>query len=169
MKRKSSTFMRAQRPTGSQPIVPTPTTSTTNPIAEIGVIVSELSPHGVAALLAQARNIRDEERRRGSRPPLMSLSLRDFVARVQEVADGAITGTFGNKVFVAAIYRLFEERGEASGGSLPEFKDRLLAAHRAGLLVLERCEMLDRLDSMMMKSEIKHLGATYHAVVRRSR
>ena len=99
----------------------------------------------------------------------MTLSLREFVTRVQEAADGAITGTFGNKVFVSALYRLFEERGEASGCGLPEFKERLLTAHRAGLLILERCEMLDRSDVTMTKSEVKYLGATYHVVVRKGR
>ncbi len=131
--------------------------------------MAELSPHGLAALLVEARNIRDDERRRGSRPPIMSLSLRDFVSRVQEVADGAITGVFGHKVFIAPVYRLFEERGEASGCSLADFKDRLMTAHRAGLLALERCEMLDPSDSTMTKSEVKHLGATYHVIVRKSR
>ncbi len=167
MKRKTSTFMRMQRVTATPS--PTPTTNTSDPVAEIGVIVAELSPHGVAALLSHARTIRDEERRRGARPPLMSLSLRDFVARVQETADRAIVGTFGNKVFVAALYRLFEERGETSGCSLAEFKDRLMTAHRASLLILERGEGVDFPDAMMAKSEIKYIGGTYHFVVRKGR
>lgn len=166
MKRKSSTFMRAQRVTDSLSATPT---SPSDPAAEIVAIVAELSPHGLTALLTQARTIRDEERRRGSRLPLMSLSLRDFVARVQEVADGAITGVFGNKVFVAAVYRMFEERGEASGCSIAEFKERLMMAHRASLLVLERCDSLERTDSWVIKSEIKYLGGTYHFVVRKGR
>lgn len=166
MKRKTSTFMRMQRATGPLSAVPT---SPTDPAAELMAIVAELSPHGLSALLTQARIIRDEERRRGSRPPLMSLSLRDFVTRVQEIADGAITGILGSKVFVAALYRMFEERGEASGCSLVEFKERLMMAHRAGLLALERCEGFHGVDAMMAKSEIKHLGGTYHFVVRKMR
>jgi len=166
MKRKTSTFMRMQRATGPLSAV---STSPSDPAAELMTIVAELSPHGLTALPVPARASRYEEGRRGSRPPLMSLSLRDFVTRVQEFADGAITGIFGNKVFVAALYRLFEERGEASGCSLAEFKERLMMAHRAGLLILERCEMLDRPDATMAKSEIKYLGATYHFVVRKGR
>lgn len=170
MKRKtSSTFMRMQRVTGTGALPATPTTNTSDPVAEIAAIVAELSPHGVSALLAQARVVRDEERRRGARPPLMSLSLRDFVARVQESADRAIVGTFGNKVFVAALYRLFEERGETSGCSLPEFKDRLMTAHRANLLVLERGDGVEFPEPMMVKSEIRYLGGTYHFVVRKGR
>ena len=166
MKRKTSTFMRMQRATDSLSATPT---SPSDPASELGTIVAELSPHGLAALLTHARTIRDEERRRGSRPPLMSLSLRDFVARVQEVTDGAITGVFGNKVFVAALYRMFEERGEASGCSVAEFKERLMMAHRASLLVLERCDSLNHADGLMGKSEIKYLGGTYHFVVRKGR
>lgn len=166
MKRKTSTFMRMQRATGPLSAV---STSPSDPAAELITIVAELSPHGLATLLGHARTIRDEERRRGSRPPLMSLSLRDFVTRVQEFADGAITGLFGNRVFVAAVYRMFEERGEASGCSLAEFKERLMMAHRAGLLVLERCDSLDRADATMAKSEVKYLGGTYHFVQRKPR
>ncbi len=169
MKRKSSTFMRMQRVTtgtGALPVVPT---TPADPVAEIGAIIAELSSHGIAALLVQARTIRDEERRRGARPPLMSLSLRDFVSRVQEAADGAITGVFGNRVFVASLYRLFEERGEASGCSIAEFKDRLMTAHRSGLLALERCDSLDRSNSNVTKSEIQYLGGIYHFVVRKMR
>lgn len=166
MKRKSSAFMRMQRATDA---LSATSTSPSDPAAEIVAIVAELSPHGIAALLAHARTIRDEERRRGSRPPLMSLSLRDFVARVQELTDGAITGVFGNKVFVAALYRMFEERGEASGCALAEFKERLMMAHRASLLVLERCDSLNHADPQMTKSEIRYLGGTYHFVVRKGR
>lgn len=166
MKRKTSTAMRMQRATGTLSATPT---SPSDPAAEILGIVAEMSPHGLAALLTHARTIRDEERRRGSRPPLMSLSLRDFVSRVQEVTDGAITGVFGNKVFVSALYRMFEERGEASGCSLAEFKERLMMAYRASLLVLERCDSLNSTDGLMGKSEIKYLGGTYHFVVRKGR
>jgi hypothetical protein len=167
MKRKSSAaVVRGQRSSGQLSSV---STSGNDPATEIGAIVASLSSHGRAALLTHARTIRDEERRRGSRPPLMSLSLRDFVSRVQEAADDAISGMYGNKVFVAALYRMFEERGEASGCSLAEFKERLLTAQRANLLMLDRCEGLDRTDVTMTRSEIKYLGATYHVVVRRSR
>jgi hypothetical protein len=167
MKRKtSSTLMRVQRITGPLSTVPT---TAPDPAAEIGAIIAELSAHGLAALLAHARTIRDEERRRGTRPPLMSLSLRDFVTRVQEATDGAITGVFGNRVFVAALYRMFEERGEASGCSIAEFKDRLMTAHRAGLLALERCDSLERTNINVAKSEIQHLGGVYHFVVRKGR
>ena len=166
MKRKTSTLMRMQRATSPNPAV---STSMPDPAAEIMAIIAELSSHGLTALLAQARTIRDEERRRGARPPLVSLSLRDFVTRVQEATDGAITGVFGNRVFVAALYRLFEERGEASGCSMAEFKDRLMTAHRSGLLALERCDSLERTHSNVTKSEIQYLGGVYHFVVRKAR
>jgi hypothetical protein len=167
MKRKSSTFMRMQRVTASMSTVPS---NPQDPAVELQGIIAELSPHGIAALLAQARTIRDEERRRGSRPPLTSLTLRDFTARVQEVADGAIAGVIGNRVFVAALYRLFEERGEATGCSLSEFKDRLATAHRAGSLHLERWENAGSVtDASLAKSEIKVLGGSYHFVVRKGR
>jgi hypothetical protein len=169
MKRKSSTFMRMQRVTPGVGALPAVPTTPVEPTAELGAIIAELSPHGIATLLAQARTIRDEERRRGARPPIMSLSLRDFVTRVQEAADGAIVGVFGNRVFVASLYRLFEERGEASGCSVAEFKDRLMTAHRSGLLALERCDSLEPTNLNVTKSEIQYLGARYHFVVRKMR
>lgn len=165
MKRKTSTFMRMQRVTAALAAVPT---DAPEQAVELQAIISELSPHGVAALLVHARTIRDEERRRGSRPPLTSLTLRDFVGRVQEVADGAITGVLGNRVFIAAIYRLFEERGEASGCTLTEFKERLAMAQRAGWLMLERWDSPGP-DPSLAKSEIKVAGASYHFIVRKGR
>ncbi len=168
MKRKtSSTFMKMQRVTGPQQAVPV---APPDPATEIALIVGELSAHGRTALLTHARTIRDEERRRGSRAPLISLSLRDFVARVQEAANDAITGLYGNKVFIAALYRMFEERGEASGCKMAEFKDRLLMAQRAGSLTLERCESLDRVEpTLVVMSEVRHMGSIYHFVVRKAR
>lgn len=165
MKRKSSTLIRAQRVTSGLAAVPT---DPQDPAVELQTIIAELSPHGVAALLVHARTIRDEERRRGSRPPLGSLTLRDFAGRVQEVSDGAISGVLGNRVFVAALYRLFEERGEASGCSMTEFKERLAMAQRAGWLLLERWDSPGP-DPSLAKSEIKVAGASYHFVVRKGR
>jgi hypothetical protein len=165
MKRKNSTFTRMQRVTAALATVPT---DPPDPATELQAIIGELSPHGLAALLVHARTIRDEERRRGSRPPLTSLGLRDFVVRVQEVADGAITGVLGNRVFVAALYRLFEERGEASGCTLTEFKERLAMAQRAGWLMLERWDSPGH-DPSLAKSEIRVAGASYHFVVRKGR
>jgi hypothetical protein len=169
MKRKSSTFMRMQRVASGTGELPAVSNTPADPAQEIGAIIAELSSHGIATLLVQARTIRDDERRRGARPPIMFLSLRDFVARVQEAADGAITGVFGNKVFIASLYRLFEERGEASGCSIADFKDRLMTAYRAGLLALERCDSLEPTNTNVMRSEIQHLGGKYHFVVRKGR
>jgi len=131
------------------------------------MIVAELSPHGVAGLLAHARKLRDDEKRRGASPPLFVLSPRDFASRVEEAASASCFGVQDCKVFVAALFRALEERGETSGLGLSEFKARLLTAHQAGLLVLSRCESGDRADpATMTASEIRHLGATFHMIRR---
>ncbi|MRG92403.1 hypothetical protein [Polyangium spumosum] len=170
-KRKSSTKVRAQRPGSIAPpraSVPPPLF---DPASELQAVLAELSPHGVAALLAHARKLRDDERRRGATPPLIVLSPRDFAARVVHAASEVIVARDEGKVFVAALFRSLEERGEASGLGLAEFKNRLLMAHQAGLLVLSRFEPNERADAATVTaSEIRHLGAMYHLVlVRRSK
>ncbi len=157
--------MRAQRPGSIAPpraSVPPPL----DPAGELTAVLGELSPHGVAALLAHARKLRDDERRRGATPPLIVLSPRDFAIRVVRAANEATTGMLDGKVFVAALFRSLEERGETSGLGLAEFKNRLLMAHQAGLLVLTRFDPGERVDAATVTaSEIRHLGAIFHLVL----
>jgi len=165
-KRKSSTKVRAQRPGSIVPPRPSVPPPLLDPAGELTAVLAELSPHGVAALLAHARKLRDDERRRGAFPPLIVLSPRDFATRVVQAANEVIIGRDDGKVFIAALFRSLEERGETSGLGLVEFKNRLLMAHQAGLLVLSRFEPSERADAVTVTaSEIRHLGATFHLVL----
>jgi len=171
MKRKSSSRIRAQvahRPSQAPPRASAPPPFV-DPAAELAAIASQLSPHGIAALLAHARKLREDERIRGARPPLLLLSPREFAARIQQAIQELPQGPATGRMLVAALYRALEDRGETSGLALGEFKDRLLTAHRAGLLDLCRAEPTDRVEaSILAASEIRHLGITYH-LVRRDR
>jgi hypothetical protein len=157
--------MRAQRTSIAPPraSVPPPLH---DPATELTAVLAELSPHGVAALLAHARKLRDDERRRGAFPPLIVLSPRDFAVRVLQAGNESLVGLQDGKVFIAALFRSLEERGETSGLGLAEFKNRLLMAHQAGLLVLSRFEPNERADAATVTaSEIRHLGAMFHLVI----
>lgn len=167
MKRKSSKSIRAQRPSQAPPRLSVPPPPSLEPSTEITAILTQLSPHGVSALVAFARKLRDEERLRGARPPLAVLSPRDFVARVHQAANAVTIGVLDGRVFLSAVYKVLEERGDASGLSLADFKDRLLTAHRAGLLALSRCDKIERIDNAMLAaSEIRHLGSMFHLLQR---
>jgi len=51
--------------------------------------------------------------------------------------------------------------------SLADFKKRLVAAHRAGLLTLARADLVEAMDRWdVAKSEAAYLSATYHFIRR---
>jgi len=157
--------MRAMRPSQVPPRASVPPPPAIDPTVELAAIAAQLSPHGRSALLAHARKLRDEERIRGARPALLMLSPKDFAVRVQQAANEAPHGALSGKVLVSSVFRLLEERGETSGINLAEFKDRLLTAHRAGLLDLVRLEPSDRAETAgLAASEIRHLANTYHCI-----
>jgi hypothetical protein len=91
--------------------------------------------------------------------PVGEESLGRFAARVLEVGRKTADGRFGpDKLFVSALLRaLPHERDPAA------FKDRLLQAHRAGLLALSRADLVEAMDPREVESsEIRYMGATFH-------
>ncbi len=67
-------------------------------------------------------------------------SLAEFAAAIRDLTKGPTTKPFTNRLAIAEAY----DRGEDFGlalGSLDEFKQKLAAAAREGLLELERCEV----------------------------
>jgi hypothetical protein len=91
--------------------------------------------------------------------PVGEEPLGRFAARVLEVGRKTGDGRFGpDKLFVSALLRaLPHERDPAA------FKDRLLQAHRAGLLALSRADLVEAMDPREVESsEIRYMGATFH-------
>ncbi|CAN97291.1 hypothetical protein sce7122 [Sorangium cellulosum So ce56] len=89
-----------------------------------------------------------------------------FAARVLAVARGSETGRFGsNKVFISHVFRKLVQMG-AVPGDAEAFKDRLVSAHREGLLSLSRADLVEAMDPKDTEaSETRHLSATFHFVV----
>lgn len=95
--------------------------------------------------------------------------LQRFAVEVREACDEVVAtpgwewGHFGDdKVFIVAAWEMggFDE-------SLAEFKKRLVAAHRARLLVLTRADLVEAMDRYdVQRSETAYLSATYHFIRR---
>jgi len=91
--------------------------------------------------------------------PIGEEPLERFAVRVLDVARKTADGRFGpDKLFVSALLRaLPHERDPAA------FKDRLLQAHRAGLVALSRADLVEAMDPREVEtSGIRYMGATFH-------
>jgi hypothetical protein len=126
-------------------------------------VVLALSREAGARVLAFARKVQEDERRRHGRSRLLALPPEAYAVRVQEVAnEGA------EDLPILELFRRFDDRGEATGLSLEAFKARLLADHRAGRLALGRGNGMSGYGgATFADSSIVHEGTTF-TVVRRS-
>jgi len=91
-----------------------------------------------------------------------------FASDVMRAAGATHEGRFGDrKVFVSAVWH--ELRGDPrwSELTLDEFKARLVAAHRAGELVLARADLVAAMDpELVAASQIMADGASFHFIVK---
>ena len=92
--------------------------------------------------------------------------LPGFAETISRTARDSQAGRFGDsKVFISQIWRAFQARDDFDGLSLPEFKERLVEAHRRRLLELSRADLVERMDpNEVAESETKYLDATFHFV-----
>lgn len=99
-----------------------------------------------------------------------SSDLAGFATAVREAAARSTDGGFGaRKVFIANVWRTLRDHPAARGLSLDEFKHRLIAAHKAGLVGLARADLVGAMDpDAVRESETVHLEARYHFVERES-
>jgi hypothetical protein len=90
-----------------------------------------------------------------------------FADDVRSAAADNQDGRFGDrKVFVAAVWRELRKRPRWSALTLDELKLKLVAAHRAGELVLARADLVAAMDpAQVAASEIAVDGASFHFVV----
>jgi hypothetical protein len=88
-----------------------------------------------------------------------AIAVNDAAARAGDDA------TFGRrKVFIVALWR-----ADFNDMTLGEFKRRLVAAHRAGAVVLCRADLPQAMDARLVAaSEIDDSVSTYHFVIRNS-
>jgi hypothetical protein len=88
--------------------------------------------------------------------------LRAFADRVVRAAHAATSGRFGDeKVFISHVHRAM---GDGSL-SLEAFKERLVAAQRAGLVELSRADLVGAMpEGDVRASEIDSLGASFHFI-----
>jgi hypothetical protein len=94
-------------------------------------------------------------------------NLETFARRVKEAARterGA--GRFGDrKVFISAVWRTLRDDPLCVGMKPDEFKAQLVNAHRAGLLILHRADLIGAMDAKEVQaSETRYLNATFHFI-----
>ncbi len=99
-------------------------------------------------------------------PDIASDDRSPFSRRVNKLALSAREGTWaGNKVYVAQVWKDFKpERGMAKP-SLDAFKRRLVAAARAGHILLSRADLIGAYpQDALRESQIEAGGEFYHFV-----
>jgi hypothetical protein len=91
-----------------------------------------------------------------------------FATDVLGAAARVVDGRFGDrKVFVSAVWRELHRDPRWADLALAEFKDRLVAAHRAGELALARADLVAAMDpALVAASEIAADGASFHFIVK---
>jgi hypothetical protein len=94
-----------------------------------------------------------------------------FATEVMRVASSNDAARFGDrKVFVASVWDHLRRDPRWSALSLDEFKAQLVAAHRAGVLVLARADLVAAMDpALVAASEVVADGASFHFVLREAR
>lgn len=110
-------------------------------------------------------------------PSPVAMSLEEFarhvtssLSSIREEAgpSGEPMGRFGDKVFIAAIWRALEREPGFRAMTLAQFKRRLVEANRAQLLDLGRMDARGDADPEEVEmSEIVDHGATFHVVADR--
>jgi hypothetical protein len=91
-----------------------------------------------------------------------------FTTRVREVARSAKGGVFGDrKVFISSVWNDLRRSPSWAQLTLDAFKARLVAAHRAGDLVLARADLVAAMNpELVAASETTTDGASFHFIVR---
>ena len=94
------------------------------------------------------------------------LDLPDFARRVVEAARTSPTGRFGDaKVFISRVWHALGDDPAFRGMDVADFKDRLVQAHRAGLLELGRADLVEAMaPADVLESATPYLNAVYHFV-----
>lgn len=137
-----------------------------------------LAAHDLGIVRADPKSLRDALVRRWlcgqqwqpapAPAPARPASIGDFASAVRESAEHATDGIFGGrKVFISSLWRGMRAHPTFGALTLDEFKEQLVAAHKAGLLALARADLTGAMDpSAVSESETSHLESRYHFVER---
>lgn len=91
-------------------------------------------------------------------------SPKDFGKEVQSIADDVERGYGDNKVFIADAYNAVKDRDPSL--TMEAFKAKLLEAHQAGAIRLERADMVQAMASEdVRQSEISTGNADFHFIL----
>lgn len=91
--------------------------------------------------------------------------LARFAKRVLEVAGAKETRRFGEEAFISSIWEQMSRSPAWKEMSLADFKTQLVEANRAGLLRLNRADLVAAMDEDdVARSETRYLNATFHFV-----
>jgi hypothetical protein len=134
-----------------------------------------LAARDVGAVRSDLRGLREALSRRwlvgaecNGRAEPQTSGLSEFAAVVRQAAAQASSGVFGrHKVFIAPLWRSLHGHPAVADLTLDQFKRQLVAAHRSGLLVLARADLVTAMDPQdVAESRTDHLEAQYHFVDR---
>jgi hypothetical protein len=91
-----------------------------------------------------------------------------IAAKALRAAEGPDARQFGpNKVFIGSVWRALAADPELAELDEAAFKRQLVEAHRRGLVILSRADLVAAMDpSEVAASEITHQNATYHFISR---
>lgn len=101
------------------------------------------------------------------RTPVAADDLSGFASRVKDVARGMNDDNrFGRfKVFIAPIWQRMRAASSLEPMSEGDFKEKLVAAHRAGFLRLTRADLTPAMaPQLVAASEVPYLNAVFHFV-----
>jgi len=134
-------------------------------LAERGLEASgrELLPAALKRWFAEANQA---PRATGATNANCVASLDSFASTTLAAARSNSTGRFGtNKVFISHVWNSLRRDPEHADLPLPKFKQRLLDAHRQGLLELSRADLVERMPpDDLARSETNYFDATFHFV-----
>lgn len=93
-------------------------------------------------------------------------TLADFAGAVREAARMPdVTRFHDDRAFIGSVWEQMRARGLLGSMSLDEFKARLIAAHRDGLLRITRADLVAAMDpNELERSEARYQNATFHFV-----
>ncbi|HRI64882.1 MAG TPA: hypothetical protein PK156_11590 [Polyangium sp.] len=120
-----------------------------------------LSSDGAAAVLAYARTLIDKNRRWPA--VLQHVDLWKFVGFVDHAATEIKEIVLVKErrfrrefVYISAVYRHLQARGDAANMSLAAFKARLLEAYTDKKILLERCRNTDGVSPLVLEASLIH-------------
>jgi hypothetical protein len=109
---------------------------------------------------------RVRQHKTNGRTDARAFSLEELAARVREFVREPAAARFGrDKVFIAWLVERTQTVPELRALGEAVFKERLVAAHRAGLLSLSRADLTSAMSpDLVSRSAVTYMNAVFHFV-----